>query len=619
MSIAEQITRIQNEVSSQKDIINEIDTQIIGKKNYITDLNGLIDGEATTITNPYIRQIRPYAFYSHENLQDGNFEKASIIKNNAFQACKNLQKINAPNVVLVESYAFEGCDNPFNINMPKLQKIIDRYSFQYSGIQNIDFPLIQELPQYAFYNCPHLTNASLLSIEKLSSSCFAYSSLQSINALNVQKIQNNALHNTNISTIDFPVATEIGNGAFSYCTKLNSVNLPLVEILNGSTFFKSAINSNMVFPALKQVQTQDFAHTQLTEITDNNFPVLEDIKGFMAFGYINSLTTINSSSIKRISINSAIPCISYNDNLQTVILPSVEEIGDSAFYSCLNLTDVYLLGSYVVMNTQSFQFCPNVNIWVPNDLYEDYMAVHIDTALDNYIWPVTNEMFKARTINSAAFSGDTVSVSIPCRNVTSTPSITITCSNCSYSNLNIGEKAITFDITMGSADAVCSYVITADSGTYTGSFNYHIYVDSDFSYTVTNRSSTYGFYLNDSDYYESNNKGINSSYAVCRVNLYNNYNSGQMPTTVYIDCINSGEANYDFGIIGKQNCSLSLSTSVDSSSYYIKSFKGSSSTSVQTVTYSNFGGSGGYFDIKYRKDGSVNSGNDSLQFKIRFS
>lgn len=619
MSVTEQITRIQNEVFSQKDIINEIDTQIIGKENYITDLNGLIDGEATVITNPYIRQIRPYAFYLHENLQEGNFEKASIIKNNAFQTCKNLQNINAPNVVLVESYAFEGCDKPFNINMPKLQKIIDRYSFQLSGIQNIDFPLIQELPQYAFYQCPYLINASLSSIEKLSSNCFAYSSLQSINASNVQKIQSEALQRTNISTIDFPVATEIDYGAFAYCTKLNSVNLPLIEILNGGTFSHTAIDSNVIFPALKQVQSEDFAYTRLTEITDNNFPVLEDIKNYIAFGYIDSLTTINSSSIKRINVNASVPCIAWNNNLQTVILSSVEEIGDLAFHSCPNLTDAYLLGDYVTMNTLSFQLCPNVNIWVPNDLYEDYMAVHIDTALDNYIWPVTNEMFKARTVNDAAFSGDTVSVSIPYRNATSTPSITITCSNCSYSNLLIGDKAITFDITIGSADAVCSYVITADSGTYTGSFNYHVYTDSDFSYAVSNRSSTYGFYLNDSDYYESNNKGVNNSYAVCRVRLYNNYDGGQMPANVYIDCINSGEANYDFGIIGRRNCSLSLSISVDSSSYYIKSFKGSSSTSVQTVTYSNFGSSGDYFDIKYRKDGSSHSGNDSLQFKIRFS
>ena len=43
--------------------------------------------------------------------------------------------------------------------------------------------------------------------------------------------------------------------------------------------------------------------------------------------------------------------------------------------------------------------------------------------------------------------------------------------------------------------------------------------------------------------------------------------------------------------------------------------KGLSSTAVQTVTYNNVSG-GDYIYAKYRKDSSVNSGNDSLQFKV---
>lgn len=132
------------------------------------------------------------------------------------------------------------------------------------------------------------------------------------------------------------------------------------------------------------------------------------------------------------------------------------------------------------------------------------------------------------------------------------------------------------------------------------------------TYTVTSiNGASYGFTLNNSGYYESGNKDINNSYAICRVNF-------TMPeaTTVYFDCINYAEDNYDFGIIGNVDTALGLSYDVDSS--YAKSFKGSSSSSVQTFSMSIPAGTH-YVDVKFRKDTSASSNNDSLQFKIRFA
>ena len=57
-----------------------------------------------------------------------------------------------------------------------------------------------------------------------------------------------------------------------------------------------------------------------------------------------------------------------------------------------------------------------------------------------------------------------------------------------------------------------------------------------------------------------------------------------------------------------------MSYSADSS--YYKKFT-SSSTSVQTVDYGVLEAGEHFIYVKYRKDSSVNSGNDSLQFKVR--
>ena len=120
----------------------------------------------------------------------------------------------------------------------------------------------------------------------------------------------------------------------------------------------------------------------------------------------------------------------------------------------------------------------------------------------------------------------------------------------------------------------------------------------------------YGFELNSNGYYESQNAGVNSSYSICKINLICDGTS-----TLYLDCINSGENNYDYGILSNVDETLSLSYSVDSS--YFKSFKGLSSTSVQTVNYGVLGAGEHFIYVKYRKDGSASSGNDSLQFKVR--
>lgn len=131
------------------------------------------------------------------------------------------------------------------------------------------------------------------------------------------------------------------------------------------------------------------------------------------------------------------------------------------------------------------------------------------------------------------------------------------------------------------------------------------------SYTVTEKVSgaSYGFALNSSGYYESNNKGVNNSAAVCRVNL-----NLAAKSNITFTCINYAESNYDFGLLGNVDSALGTTNTVDSS--VAKSFKGSSQSGTQTYTYSNVAAGEHFIDVKFRKDSSASSNNDSLQFKI---
>lgn len=130
------------------------------------------------------------------------------------------------------------------------------------------------------------------------------------------------------------------------------------------------------------------------------------------------------------------------------------------------------------------------------------------------------------------------------------------------------------------------------------------------TYTVEAvNGASYGFSLNSNGYYESSNKGVDNSASVCKVRLDLVSNSN-----IVFTCINYAESNYDFGILGKLD--TDLTTTSDEDSAYEKSFKGSSQSETQTYTYNSVEAGNHFIDVKYRKDRSNSSNNDSFQFKV---
>lgn len=120
----------------------------------------------------------------------------------------------------------------------------------------------------------------------------------------------------------------------------------------------------------------------------------------------------------------------------------------------------------------------------------------------------------------------------------------------------------------------------------------------------------YGFALS-GDYYVSQNKGVSSSYALCKVVIDTN-----VGCKAIFNCINYAEARYDYGILSTVDNTLSLSNTADSANVH-KKFSNStdSKETVQTVEYEIPEGTH-FIYVKFIKDGSGNSNNDTLQFNV---
>lgn len=163
------------------------------------------------------------------------------------------------------------------------------------------------------------------------------------------------------------------------------------------------------------------------------------------------------------------------------------------------------------------------------------------------------------------------------------------------------------------------------------------------SYSVTPKveGASYGF-AQSGNYWVSQNKGKDSTAALAQVNFtYGTpYNikvvarndekaialtsnvishvdtTGLGSRTATFSCINYAENNYDFGLLSVIDTAMSPSYS-DVTTGVQKSFKGSNSSSAQTYSYAIPAGSH-FVQVKYRKDGSQSTYNDTLQFRVTF-
>lgn len=346
---------------------------------------------------------------------------------------------------------------------------------------------------------------------------------------------------------------------------------------------------------------------------------VEDLQGITsigreAFDYCTELTSIElPDSITTIRDYAFSSCSS----LKTITIPkNVVSLGNDAFSSCSNLVSIYLLNkdTTVTLGENLFLRCNKLqNIYVPAKLLNEYinkygMYINQLKPYDYWIPEITNQII---------LFNNTKTITINLINYDETPTYSITSSNtdiATISNINATNTAITFDLTTLSTEGNCNINISIsnDDITYDRSFKLTVYETiPESTYTISAIDGVkHGFSINDNGYYESTNNGMVNSYSLCRVNI-----SNPVGRKVYFDCISYGESNYDFGILGAVNQELVKSEVVDSN--IKKSFKGLSKATVQTVEYTDATGDC-FIDVKYRKDGSGDQDNDSLQFKVRF-
>lgn len=136
-------------------------------------------------------------------------------------------------------------------------------------------------------------------------------------------------------------------------------------------------------------------------------------------------------------------------------------------------------------------------------------------------------------------------------------------------------------------------------------------------YTVSAVSGSTYTYTKNGDYYQSNNAGVDSSYALAKVDI-----TTDGTKYVVIEYITSSEPYYDYTLVSKINTALTTSASPDSSSNTINTrpigYRASFTQATKKYSYGKLSAGNHYLYIKYIKDSSGANGTDCSKFKIHF-
>lgn len=206
-------------------------------------------------------EISYNAFYRCSKLQSiGESAKCSSVGYNAFYQCSRLKKIDLSMCTSVDSNAFGGCSILQSVGDPKLTSVLDEAFSGCSNLEKIDLSMCTSVGLGAFHSCSKLQNVNISNCTYIGKSAFlGCSSITEVDLSACKTLGDYAFDGCKKleNVIGLEKFKSIPEGAFSE-TALKSVDLPIVESIGNTAFWKSSISKISLPATLKSMGYQCF-------------------------------------------------------------------------------------------------------------------------------------------------------------------------------------------------------------------------------------------------------------------------------------------------------------------------------------------------------------------------
>ena len=266
----------------------------------------------------------------------------------AFEACYGLASVTLSNQLdEISDDMFLYCQHLSSISIPASVETIGNDAFSNSALTGITIPdTVTEIGESAFESCQDLISATLpdnASFTTIPNSLFYNcTSLSTVNfPAHVTAIGDYAFSVTGFTDVVIPDSvTSISGSAFSYCSLLESIELPdnasFVTIPDYLLFGCSALQTVVIPSHVTAIGEYVFAESGLKDLT---IPSQITSIGEGAFSYCTSLESLDLPD-NALFVTIPDSLLSNCAALQTIVIPShVTTIGEMAFFES-GLTDL---------------------------------------------------------------------------------------------------------------------------------------------------------------------------------------------------------------------------------------------------------------------------------------
>jgi len=287
------------------------------------------------------------------------------IGNNAFYGCTALTSASLGNCSSIGSQAFRG-SNIASLSLKSGCSIGD-YAFYGTKITSIDVSgltlgtgVFQQCTSLTTVTCnafdagqftgAHLSTVNIKASGTLNSELRGFSSyLTTVNAPNITAIGDSIFSGcSRLSSVTFGTLTSVGSSAFSGCSAItqDKINLSGLTSIGTNAFQNTGITKVVLGSGMTSFPNA-FSGCKLTSITMPGVSVIPDLTAFKS-----TLTEVVANNATSISDRAFNGC----NLINTLTIPRVTTVGESAFLNCTKLTQSNIdISKFTSIGANAFQ------------------------------------------------------------------------------------------------------------------------------------------------------------------------------------------------------------------------------------------------------------------------